>query len=363
MNKRIYIIVLFFSAFVCSHKSQAQLSYESISICPKIHYGFIWAHTLKNAYLVQGHFPLVELSLFENTSGSKAWHLNYNKPQIGISLIYSDLADKQNFGYTIGAYPWINFNLIKHSKYKLLLKTGLGLGYINKTFDIDNNYKNVAISAHINALVCLQVENQIKLSTKLSAIFGISFFHESNGASKLPNTGINIPAISAGLAYCIKSNKQNNIQQMFKDSLPNRTRLILSSSLGFKQIAPLDYHNYPVFELCSSFEKPYNKRQAFTVGIDLLYDDSYRIKLPFSSDDTYFPYNAGLNIGHTFYLGNVDIVTQKGIYFASKYLTWKSYGRLGLRYYFTKNTSANFGLWFHDITADHLEWGIGYRLK
>ena len=80
------------------------------------------------------------------------------------------------------------------------LFVGIGSAYISKPFNYQTNYLNIAIGLHINMYANINLEAQIRMPHFIFYTdFGITHF--SNGGTKHPNLGLNIPAISMGVKY------------------------------------------------------------------------------------------------------------------------------------------------------------------
>ncbi|MEI7595344.1 MAG: acyloxyacyl hydrolase [Bacteroidota bacterium] len=348
-------LLLFFNKTVNSQSSLSEINFGI-----KSHYGVIWAHSPKNKILVQGHFPVFEASIFGKTSGVKLWHQLYNKPQIGFSVIYTDLALKNMMGFCTGIYPWVNFNLKDNSKkYKLFFKVGAGIGYINKVFDLENNFKNTSISAKINALINFQIENQIQITPKISGNLSLSLFHYSNGSSRKPNLGVNIPTINIGLGYRIAKREISNIPAL--PEFNKNKHIVTTLSGGWKQPFFPRSATYPVINSSTTFEKQFRRKNAYSIGFDMIYDKSYVEDQQNTPTGHHRLFNTGITIGHILVVEKLNILTQWGVYTSSKALAKKSYHRIGLRYYLNKNVLICFALNTHFGSADHMEWGIGYK--
>jgi hypothetical protein len=136
-------------------------------IKPAISPGFVLVHRISIGHLVKGYPTNYELNISKPTMGNKLWHLENNKPDIGISLQCLDFKNPRQLGYGLTVAPYIEIPLNeKEKKSRLVLRLCFGATYITKRFDIKTNHKNIAIGSHVNAFVQFKGFWQFKL-TKL----------------------------------------------------------------------------------------------------------------------------------------------------------------------------------------------------
>ena len=101
------------------------------------------------------------------------------------------------------------------------------------------------------------------------------------------------------------------------------------------------------------------------LGVDFFYDESLNEEhgytgKPLSNAEEFY---WGTHIGHEFMVQRFRVVTHMGITLAQREYKGKWYGRIGLRYNFTKRFFARATLKFPDgFKADFIEWGLGYSI-
>jgi len=101
------------------------------------------------------------------------------------------------------------------------------------------------------------------------------------------------------------------------------------------------------------------------LGVDFFYDESLNEQhgtpensLPFAQE-----FYWGTHIGHEFMIQRFRVVTHLGITLAQREYKGKWYGRIGLRYDFTKRLFFRSTLKFPaGFKADFIEWGIGFSM-
>src|SRR4051812_37804075 len=111
-------------------------------------YGFIIAHRPALEPLQEGHIRGLELSFSRPTAGEAYWEKMFVYPEYGFTMAGFDF-ETQKLGYGFAVYPFIDFPLGKNWLHKIHFRYGMGLGYIEKTFDPIDNIKNAAISSHL----------------------------------------------------------------------------------------------------------------------------------------------------------------------------------------------------------------------
>ena len=81
-----------------------------------------------------------------------------------------------------------NFFILRDSDFSG--QSGLGLGFVQRIYNVETNQLNNAIGSHVNALVDFRLDFSYH-SDRNEISFGTEMLHLSNGAIKLPNLGLN----------------------------------------------------------------------------------------------------------------------------------------------------------------------------
>ena len=140
----LYIFILLLFGFFSQSQNKFFKS-DDWQIKPVINSGFIAVHRATIAHLVKGYPTIYELSIAKPTDGSKLWHLENNKPDVGISMQCMDFKNPTQLGYAFSIVPFIEIPLQKDEKIsRLILRLSWGATYLNKSFDIHKNPKNIA---------------------------------------------------------------------------------------------------------------------------------------------------------------------------------------------------------------------------
>ena len=123
--------------------------------------------------LQKNHLNGLQFSILKTTSGAKAWQSQYNNPEIGVSLSGWNSGNKEQLGNAYAVIPYINFPLIKNNNHQFAIKFGWGVGYVEKIFDAEDNYKNIVIGSHLNCALQFQPNYSLNIGEKITATGGL----------------------------------------------------------------------------------------------------------------------------------------------------------------------------------------------
>jgi len=355
-------ILLFSSSIVAQNNEQA--FYNNLIIGTKVHYGFVISHHKYMEHLTNSHFPAFEINFNKQTYGNKLWQQLYHYPVIGIGYWHSDLGNSTILGKADAIFPYINFILKRQSNFTMNFRFGLGFGWLNERFARFENYKNIAISSHLNGYVNLNY----KLEWEFNRFFfstGIGLMHLSNCAYKMPDLGINVGTVNLGVSYKIDNSKRELIK---KDLAPVKklSEFYTIVSYGIKEIYPPCGKKYSEYNISLNYSKILSHKNKILAGIDLFYDESNIEILKRDSIDIKNKYSIikpGVNVGYGLFFSKTSFIIQTGVYiYAKEKSDGLFYHRFALRHDISKHFIINLSLKTHFARADCMEFGIGYRL-
>lgn len=353
---------LWILAFLCISLNLFSQDQPNVNVGFGVHYGFLAPHNYTMRGLQQHHIRGGELEVSSTVKGNKSWHKLFRYPTFGTSLTILNLGNPDKLGTGLAIYPFIKFPLFGGDKYQLHLRTGAGLGYIEKTFDADINNKNIAIGSHLNAFINLRLSSYIRLYKPLVMEFGLGLSHFSNGGSKAPNKGINIPTINLSLIY--ELGRKNVIKRDTTPYTYPKHRVFCIAAGGVSQLTRIEERAYGVGTAQFFYDYHASPKSSFGGGIDLMYNtlNLGRIRhdsIPINSD------LANLQVGgkvfYQFNIHRIMLPIEMGVYAFTKY---KGHGylyhRIGVRYLATKHLVLNLTLKTHFAVAEYIEWGAGW---
>lgn len=362
-KKHFTFLVLFLKTGVSIASELPDSSLGSCIIGVNYHYGFIVAHRPSIVPLQEEHLKGIEISLSEVTDGNKAWQRAYNYPTVGIKFNWFNLGNEKRLGNGYTLYPFLHFDFSHNKLVNLSLEYGFGIGYIEKVFNLEDNYKNIAIGSHINGIFNLNMQAQwtISKTTFLSTALGLTHF--SNGSVTTPNLGINLATVQLGIRHYLGQAKKMNT-----DTLPIVKKDFHNSvnvAFAVKEIYPPGDKLYGAWIISGLRTKRLTLKSAAGFGVDIFYDYSIIRKLEYDTANhtNYFSgLRPGINLTYQLIQSDFSVLIQAGFY---PYTQLKDdgyiYNRICLRYYFKNDLFATVNLKTHFAKADFVEWGIGKR--
>jgi hypothetical protein len=337
---------------------------HKLSVYAGYHRGFLIAHRPLVVPLQKEKINGLEVALTSQTTGSKTWHHIYGYPEMGLSVSMWDLGNKQMLGKSIAMIPYIDFPLTHGKRFVLDLKFGWGAGYIQKGFDADKNYKNVAVGSNFNFSLILQPHFKLNLSDRISFTGGISLTHYSNGSVATPNLGLNIASLTGGLSWRFK--EEAIVQKKELPELRKNNRYTMFLALSSKQIYPADGPSYLAGSISLNRSWQVSHKSALGTGADLFYDHSLYRKInnkDLQLNSSLEVFRGGIHGSYELVIADVSLMFCMGGYLYSKINDGLFYHRIGIRYRFTDNLFATTNIKSHWGKADYIEWGIGTRFR
>ncbi|UPT66933.1 MAG: acyloxyacyl hydrolase [Sphingobacteriales bacterium JAD_PAG50586_3] len=368
--KRLLFILFVITGFGANAQmldSTRNKAFDNLQLEAKWFGGFLWAHSPTVMYLQRAHTQAAELTVSKPVSGLKPWHLFYKNSVVGVSLIHYRLGYNDVLGNATGLYTFNRFNLVGNRGTHLRFGMGVGVGYLSKVFNKDDNHKNVTIGSHINALVNFQLLFEQCLTPRLFFNAGVGITHFSNGAFKTPNLGLNLPAVTAGLLYRFQPAPVVNRYQRNEFDINKQLIFSVIATIGRKQIYPPDGYSYMVNGLMFNITKQVGYKSGLTLTIEAFNDRSIRALMNYTDPNVNPKYfqtvRPGIAFGYDVWLGKLSFLFQAGVYPYTYYKgDGRIYSRLALRYSLPYGLLANFSLKSHFAKADCFEFGIGYTL-
>ena len=356
--------MLLFCNGLCGQRDS--LRYSGWQIKPVINAGFVLVHRISIGHLVKGYPINYELNLSKATLGNKLWHLENNKPDVGLSLQCLDFKNPSKLGYALTAAPFVEIPLnVKERASRMILRLCFGATYITKSFDIKDNHKNIAIGSHVNAFVQFKWFWQLQVSKNFRFEPGFAFTHASNGKAKNPNLGLNVVSLNFGLNYSIPSKYKPQVTRIDSTTkVKSKNEVLTFAALGINQrgIAEKQLRTF-VFSLV--FQRNVRNTHKFSAGLDFYYDENYFIDF----ENKYFKNPEGVDklristrLGYSYNVGRISFPIEIGYYaFQKVNPDGPVVSRIGVRYYSACGLIGHFGLRTHFAVAYTFEYGLGYR--
>jgi hypothetical protein len=323
------------------------------------------AHREKIENIVLGHTFGFEISLLHQTDGSKAWQVVHNYPQTGFSFVHLNLANEELLGDANALVAFINLPFIRNKNFLFSLHIASGLGYLSKRWQRTEEYKNLAISSHVNAAVQFMAETRYRISKNLFMNLNYGITHFSNGAYHVPNLGINNISLNGGIAYQF-SEPEKYLTPEFPP-LDKRWQLDILYGFGVKETLPPAGKQFFAHTLCVSFLKPFTYASIACIGMDFFYDLSLQRVITDAADANDLRkkmFRSGIHVGYEMLVNKFTLLLHMGVYIIDEVKTdGNFYHRVGLKYAFTQHFFGNLSLKTHYFRADFVELGAGWKFK
>jgi hypothetical protein len=374
MKSRLLLLILLFPFALFAQHDTICPTAPRLFIGGSVQYGFLWSHRYNMGHLVRKHISSFEIDLNKTCPGDRCWQQSYHYPNTGIAVHVIPLGNPDELGTAIGVYPFVNFPLgNRHRKIKTNLRFGYGIGYITNPFDPIENHKNVAIGSHINACMALRLNETWQLNDKNFIELGLGMTHFSNGASKLPNLGLNIPFLNIGYHHSIcRTNLCTKTTPEFQAKVAHTTALLADPEWhinvllvsGFNDIDPPGGHRYGVLNIHSSIMKRTAQKHRWGAGLDLMYSDALRKKLALEDVHVSVVENLqpGAKVCYELVLGRLSFPIEMGAYLYTRYkLSGPVYNRFAVHYLATDHLLLNVSLKTHFARAEYFEFGMGWK--
>ncbi len=370
--KIVGILILVFSSFSLKGQIGKNWAFES-----NTYVGQITKHTPKILFDVNRLAVGQDFNFKKQTYGNDKWSQFQRYPDLGISLLYFNLGDKEVLGQAIGIMPNATVKLLRTQKGFINFQIGWGLGYVNKFYHPVDNPTNNALGSAWNNLVLFKFDGGVHINNYWSTQMGFSLTHYSNGASQLPNFGINVIAANIGLRYTPNPVKREDyiFDEHHLNVPEKRWGGQVHFDLAYREYGKSGGPRYPIYVLSSSGMFHFNAVNRMHLGLEMEYNSGVYHFLKHSSlnpDLQYAKqqsYRTMVFAAHEFTMGDVGMYILLGTYLQSKeQIPGRIYNKLSARYYFKpvgKPATRFFVAVYlksHLSVAEYLAFGVGASL-
>ncbi|WP_461127043.1 acyloxyacyl hydrolase [Spirosoma aerophilum] len=283
-----------------------------------------------------------EIGLITLSGLTKATHISPVSDQtpVGIELRYSRLSMRRDsweqcqcffrsgvfvngysfrnpvaLGQSIGAGLFYEPILVHRARWGLSIRALAGLTYVSRSYDIVRNPGNKAFGTPINGLTGVGLYARYNLSDHWRLLAGFDFKHISNAGVRLPNQGLNIPALSFGLQHYTGSTKLPDTRTW---RAPRVGKRWMFRVLGLGSAKVLEANDqapeqaYPIFGLNLLAGYHLTRTHVLSGGVELL-DDHYFKEQIKRWTGRYQPYRQGtLLAGYEFWQGHFSFTAHMG---------------------------------------------------
>ena len=365
MKSRRLVIVLCLITFLDVSYTQELVTFEKPSVGFQAYYVSFLTMAPKAAYLRDSYSYLAEVNYQKPIKNIAATTGFKRLPKWGIGAFFGNTGSRQYMGNTAGVFPFISLPLYKTQKFAGAFRFGAGLGWVQKPYNQYNNHKNTLIGSSVNGYIHFLLQNDWHLSPSFTLNAGLGFHHLSNGSTRLPNLGINIPAVSAGMRYHLNAAKKimDTILQA-NHSFNKKLSYTIYASAGVKQAPWVESDYFVVNVFAAEASKMFSADNKYGGGVVLFYDRS--LVLDPAGIPTVKRENNETQLGvyasyeHSF--GRLSIPLQLGAYVFNRESS-SLFQNIGFKYKATEKLSAALYLKAHMGQANLIHVGIGYKVR
>jgi hypothetical protein len=331
------------------------------------HFGFLVPEYQLFNQIANEHIYSAEISLQKQASGKHERDQIFNYPEFGVTFLYSSLGNKEVFGHEAALYGYFLAHLVDRNRFQLNQQFGLGLGYATRTFNMENNYMNVAVGSRLNIHFNYKLGTSYRLTDKFHLNTGLSFSHYSNANMSEPNLGVNFVTLYAGTNYLIGERKLEDRRTKSPHTGANEFAFIYAA--GGKHTRALQSTIYFTSSMSAEYRRHISRKIRIGCGLDLFYDSSTETEMSVPGEETYKPindYRTGLHFSQEIAYGSFSFILQEGFYIG---LTNKvdpnkiMYNRGIIRYKFNDRFLVHVSMKSHLHILDYPELGFGYWFK
>ncbi|MDD3860320.1 MAG: acyloxyacyl hydrolase [Bacteroidales bacterium] len=313
-----------------------------------------------------------EISIGQNLNGEKSWHKYYNYPTFYIS-VFGGYPGNKEYGYFFSLSPQFLFTKPINDKLNCGIKTGLSIAYHTNTYDVTDNSSNMLIGSHLTAIANIEVGLNYEYIKNNFIGVGLGALHFSNGHCKLPNIGMNLPAVN--LYYKYRLDEILILEENEKDIVLNSDwNYFAFIGIGMHEYGsstkPANGPKYRVYDLGFGISKQTNLIHKFSLGFNLLNYGSFKkfiIDQELNIGDPFLKSSAFTVFGaHEFMFGKFGLYTELGIDIYKPFYRYfvTIYGdKFGAKDILKSINSNKLGLRYRIIDTEKFKSVAGINLK
>lgn len=245
---------------------------KSIWVSARFSHGFIIPHHRSMEVFTRNHVEVFEASVC--FARKKMTGSDLGDSRWGVSYLYSSLSDTRILGDVHALVPYVEWTFLQ-GDFKFTTQAGLGLAWVTNPFNLQTNYRNTAIGSHFNAAIALGAGVSYQTTPRWIWSAGMSFIHFSNGSSRQPNYGINLPLVYGGVSYNL-INRTDFRRREVDSKAFNRFLVAMQWVGGSKEVFPVGGPSY--FSTLGALQAGYRLRGSMAViaSFDVSYNSSDR---------------------------------------------------------------------------------------
>lgn len=331
------------------------------------------------------------LDIGSKVGSSRAWHKALRNPIVGFTLHYNKY-EARGLGSSFSLLYFVGNNIsAKHRRIKLAYQLGFGLGYFKNVYHPLNNTDLKALSTNLNIAAELRMGLDFRIFRELDLSLSMGFMHYSNGATRLPNYGMNQVVGRLGLKYSFTGKTDLNLKKEAGRGYSQFRWMILLNA-GYRQVLiGQPFENTLIHNVNFEYGRMIGSVSRLGLGISILYEGlDKEYNLWYSRCDKNQPINfkwhetlsSGMYLSYEFLFGSLSAFLQQGVYLTQPYRHFRSeascrleqynsyvkrnssrfFNRIGLRYRIMPRLALSVSLKTHMFHAQYMEFGLASYL-
>lgn len=365
--------ILVFTWFLLTACARAQPA-NALAWETTLHYGTVWRHTPKLTIRTGQPVFGQEWNLRIQTRGRQPWHQWQRYPAFGLALAHFHLGERAH-GDAWGFLPNLSVPVLRSGRWLVNFRVGTGLGYVTRPYNYFTNPGENAIGSHWNNYTQFRLGSEYRLNDRWRMQAGVSLNHFSNGASALPNFGINLPSGFVSLCWAPKGIREADFAPaQGKKRQGPRWGGSISGGLALIEYSIFDGPRYPVWTLSGGVLYHLNRVNRLLAGLDYEFNRAaYTFGLRAGQFRTETDARRGatrlaVTAADEFLFGALGVQVLAGVYTGegiNQLISNSWYSKLTVRYYLPPllkglfRLNAGVSLKAHRTTAEYISVHIG----
>lgn len=356
---------------------------------------FAWGQVLKTNDFVKGDHTVdfywnAALKFGVSSVGNRWEDIAYGMPYYGLALEITDFGRKRDLGRPIALYLLQGATIANLSPgLDLKYEWNLGVSTGWKSYDPFDNPYNVAIGSETNVHVGYNAYLNWSAGRGTDLRFGLGLSHNSNGASKLPNSGLNNAMLFVEAAYNFNRKTVRNeydpslIPPPFEKHTASEVLFTITSrqtqidTTGTNMPSRYLDRKFKVFGFNYAFLIAPGYRYRYGASLDMLYDESSGVTASRElnpRDGRYYDrvhlgkprdrFSMGISARGEAVLPGYTIFANLGLQaIHGNKQDSRFYQIMGVKIYLKENFFGTFGIRATKFSqASYLFWSLGYTI-
>jgi len=238
----------------------------------------------------------------------------------------------------------------------------MGVSYDFNPYDTIANPANILIGSEINAYVHIGYNINFHINNKFTTFGSVGYKHFSNGATTLPNKGINLIPFSLGLRYKFNDNVIHKPDTKLPEFI-RHNQMNIMLAVGSKNYNR-DGENYFKSTLGFNLLRQFSYKYRAGGGIDFFYASSANFRNPSSASDFSKAVSCAVVGSWEWVISRIIYVPMGlGLYLHRNEENGEAYPyyfRIGPRFRMNEHYNLGITIKAHGGHADYFEWSFVY---